>query len=382
MEKCPAAGRCGGCQFQGVPYEDQLAKKQKEMEALLGGICPVLPIIGMKDPEGYRNKVHHAFGLDRKGRIITGSYKEDSHRIVPSDSCMLEDPVSRDIIAGIRDLAASFRFSVYDEDRGTGLLRHVLIRRGFKSGQIMVVLVTGTPVFPSRNNFVKAMVKAHPGITTVIQNVNSKRTGMVLGDRSQTLYGPGFITDELCGLRFRISAGSFYQVNPVQTEILYRTAVEYAGLTGNETVIDAYCGTGTIGLCAAEGARRLIGVELSAGAVRDAVSNARHNGVGNAKFFKDDAGRFMAAMAERGEKCDVLFMDPPRSGSTEEFIRSAARLAPSRIVYISCGPETLARDLRSFVKKGYKVQKAQPVDMFPFTGHTEVIAKLSRKDTD
>ncbi len=242
----------------------------------------------------------------------------------------------------------------------------------------MVVLATSAPVFPSRNNYIKALLRACPDITTVVQNINGRRTGMVLGERSQILYGPGYIKDSLMGLNFRISASSFYQVNPVQAEVLYRAAIEYAALSGEETVLDAYCGTGTIGLCAASKAARVIGVELSPSAVKDAIANARDNGIKNARFFKDDASRFIRSMAERGEKADAVILDPPRSGSTEEFIKSAARLSPSRIVYVSCGPDTLARDLKSFAKKGYAAEKIQPLDMFPFTEHIETIVLLQK----
>ncbi|MBR0140029.1 MAG: 23S rRNA (uracil(1939)-C(5))-methyltransferase RlmD [Firmicutes bacterium] len=382
MERCRAAGRCGGCQYQGVPYEEQLALKQKKMEALLGDFGPVLPIIGMKAPEGYRCKVHHALAKGPKGSIISGSYEENSHKVVGSADCMLEDRRSREIIESAVGLAGDFKLQAYDEDRGTGLLRHILIRKGRFSGQIMVVIVTSGPVFPSRNNYVKALLKACPDITTVVQNINGKRTGMVLGERSQTLYGPGFIRDSLMGLSFRISASSFYQVNPIQAEALYRETVEFAGFTGNETVLDAYCGTGTIGLCAAQKAGRVIGVELNPNAVKDAVSNAKYNGIKNARFYKDDASRFIRSMAEKGEKADVIILDPPRSGSTEEFIWSAAKLSPSRIVYVSCGPDTLARDLKSFVKKGYEVEKIRPIDMFPFTDHVETVVLLSKGEID
>ena len=230
----------------------------------------------------------------------------------------------------------------------------MLIRRGFSTGEIMVVLVLGSPVMPSKNNFVKALRKLHPEITTVVLNVNDKRTSMVLGDRETTIYGKGYIEDVLCGLRFRISSKSFYQINPVQTEKLYGKAMELAGLSGTERVIDAYCGIGTIGMVAAKFAKEVIGVELNPDAVRDAVKNAKHNQMKNIRFYQDDAGRFMEKMAAKGEKADVVFMDPPRSGSTEQFMKSAVTLAPQKIVYISCDPQTQARDLKYLTKHGYK----------------------------
>lgn len=242
----------------------------------------------------------------------------------------------------------------------------------------MVVLVTASPVFPSRNNFVKALRQKHPEITTVIQNINGRDTSMVLGDREQVLYGKGYIEDVLCGCRFRISARSFYQVNPVQTEMLYSKAMEYAGLTGKETVVDAYCGIGTIGIVASRKAKQVIGVELNPDAVRDAVRNARANKIDNIRFYQGDAGDFLQKMAANGEKADVVFMDPPRSGSTERFMAAAAAMGPKRIVYVSCGPDTLARDLKYLRKKGYRVEKGVGVDLFPWTGHCEVIVSLSK----
>ncbi|MGN0355101.1 MAG: 23S rRNA (uracil(1939)-C(5))-methyltransferase RlmD, partial [Muricoprocola sp.] len=261
-------------------------------------------------------------------------------------------------------------------DTGYGLLRHVLIRRGFTSGQIMVVLVLRSPIFPSKNNFVKALRKEHPEISTVVINVNDKNTSMVLGTRDIVLYGKGYIEDTLCGCRFRISPQSFYQVNSVQTEVLYTKAMEYAGLTGKETVIDAYCGIGTIGLIAAKKAKEVIGIELNPQAVKDARLNAKCNQIKNARFYEGDAGDFMIKMSEGTkdspkQKVDVVFMDPPRSGSTEAFLSSVVTLSPKKIVYVSCGPDTLARDLEYLTRHGYKVSKIQPVDMFGFTEHVE-----------
>jgi len=349
------------------------------MEELLGGVCPVRPIIGMEEPYHYRNKVHAVFGLDRKNNPISGIYKEGTHRILPVDSCLIEDQKADEIIVTIRSMLRSFKIRVFDEDTGYGLLRHVLIRRGFTTGEILVVLVTASPVFPSKNNFVKALREKHPEITTIVQNINGRNTSMVLGDKEHVLYGKGYIEDVLCGLRFRISSRSFYQINSAQTEKLYAKAMELAELTGNETVLDAYCGIGTIGLIASKHAGKVIGVELNQDAVRDAVQNAKKNGITNAQFFCNDAGRFMSHMAARGESADVVFMDPPRSGSTEEFIDAVALMQPKRVVYISCGPDTLARDLRMFAKHGYKAKEAWPVDLFGWTEHVETVCLLSKK---
>ena len=376
---CPHAKKCGGCQYQGMDYTAQLKKKQKEMNKLLKDFGKPEPIIGMKDPLHYRNKVHAVFGRTRKGEIISGTYEAGTHKIVNIDECMIEDEISQSIIRTIRGLLRSFKIRTYDEDTGYGLLRHVLVRRGFTTGQVMVVLVLSSPILPSKNNFVRALRKEHPEITTVVLNVNDKKTSMVLGERDIVLYGKGYIEDILCGCTFRISPQSFYQVNPVQTERLYQTAMDYAELTGKERVIDAYCGIGTIGMVAAKKAREVIGVELNRNAVKDARTNAKLNQIKNITFYEGDAGRFMVSMAEEGEKADVVFMDPPRSGSDEAFLSSVIRLSPKRIVYVSCGPDTLARDLKYLTKHGYQVRKMQPVDMFGFTEHCEMVVQLVKK---
>lgn len=379
VTKCSVSKKCGSCQYQDVPYKEQLAAKQKRMKKLLGKFANVKPIIGMDDPFYYRNKVHAVFDRDKKGNIICGTYEAKTHKVVPIEECMIEDRISQEIIRTIRDMLKSFRIKTYDEDTGYGLLRHVLVRRGFSTDEIMVVLVIGSPIFPSKNNFVKALRKKYPQITTVVLNVNDKKTSMVLGERDIVIYGKGYIRDTLCGCTFRISPQSFYQVNPVQTEILYKTAIEYAGLGRKETVIDAYCGIGTIGLVAAKRAKNVIGVELNPDAVRDARINAKENKITNARFYQGDAGEFMENMAENGEHADVVFMDPPRTGSDKKFMSSVIKLNPSRIVYISCGPETLARDLEYLTKHGYDVRKIQPVDMFSFTDHCENICLLTKK---
>lgn len=395
---CAVAGKCGGCQYIDVPYKEQLKKKQKQVELLLNKYGKVGGIIGMEQPEHYRNKVHAVFDFQKGKGIVSGIYREGTHEVVPVDSCLLEDRKADEIIVSVRELAKSFKIKTYDEDTGYGLLRHVLVRVGHTTGQIMVVLVLGSPILPSKKNFVNALCKLHPEITTIVLNVNNKRTSMVLGDKEQVLYGKGYIEDELCGRTFRISSQSFYQVNAVQTQKLYDKAIEYAALTGCETVIDAYCGIGTIGLAAAKQAKKVIGVELNQAAVRDAVTNAKINGIRNVNFYQNDAGKFMVQLAETGEKVDVVFMDPPRSGSTEEFMDALCKLRPQRIVYISCNPETLARDLEYLTGKGaeknaggrkgersgkgYRVAEITPVDMFPYTGHVESTVLLQRRGAD
>lgn len=376
--KCKVANKCGGCQLQGIPYEEQLKRKQQHVKEVLGKYGKINKIVGMEHPYHYRNKVHAAFDRDRRGVIISGIYKAGTHILMPVDECMIEDQKAGEIIRTIRGMLKSFKIKTYDEDTGYGLLRHVLVRKGFASGEIMVVLVLGSPILPSKNNFVKALLKVHPEITTIILNVNDKKTSMILGEKEKTIYGKGYIVDTLCGFTFRISSKSFYQVNPIQTEVLYKKAIEYAGLTGKERIIDAYCGIGTIGMVASKHAKEVIGVELSREAVRDARANAKQNGCKNMQFYQADAGVFMVSLAEQNEKIDVVFMDPPRSGSDEAFLSSVVQLKPKKVVYVSCNPETLARDLEYLVTKGYKVQEMQPVDMFSWTEHVECVCLLTR----
>ena len=378
---CPVHGKCGGCQLLDMPYEKQLKQKQKQVNKLLKPYCNTEKIIGMENPFHYRNKVHAVFDHDRKGNVISGIYAEGTHRVIAVEECLIEDKKSQEIIRTIRGMLKSFKIKTYDEDTGYGLLRHVLVRRGFSTGEIMVVLVTVSPIFPSKNNFVKALRKEHPEITTVVLNVNDRQTSMVLGDRNIVLYGPGFIKDRLMGLTFRISPSSFYQVNPVQTEVLYGKAMEFAAMTGKERVIDAYCGTGTIGIIASGNARDVIGVELNRDAIRDARMNARENKIRNVRFVPGDAGWFMEGMAAEGEKVEVVLMDPPRSGSDRKFLHSLLTLSPEKIVYVSCNPETLARDLACLTKRDYLVKKMQPVDMFPLTDSVEVVCLLENRRT-
>ena len=399
MNQCPVSNKCGGCRYIGTPYKEQLKRKQKTVKQLLDKYGKVCNIIGMDNPEHYRNKVHAVFDF-RKGKgIVSGIYQEGTHNVVPVDECLLEDRKADEIIVSIRQLAKSFKMKTYDEDTGYGLLRHVLVRVGHTTGQIMVVLVLGSPILPSKKNFINALCKLHPEITTIVLNVNNKKTSMVLGDKEQVIYGKGYIEDRLCGRTFRISPKSFYQVNAVQTEKLYNKAIEYAALTGRETVIDAYCGIGTIGLAAAEHAKKVIGVELNQAAVKDAVVNAKINEIRNVDFYRNDAGKFMIQLADAGEKIDVVFMDPPRSGSTETFMEALLRLQPERIVYISCNPETLARDLeyltgkvqkdvadsgrgRESGRKSYRVIEMTPVDMFPYTDNIEMVCLIVQTKID
>ena len=375
---CPVANQCGSCQYLHLTYDQQLKIKKDKLTLLLKDICPLKGMLGMENPYHYRNKVHAVFGCDRKGRPVSGIYEAGTHHIVPVKSCLIEDEKAGEIIETIRSLTPSFKIRYYDEDTGYGLLRHVLVRVGYRTGQIMVILVLRSPILPSKNHFVEALRKEHPQITTVVVNVNDKRTSMVLGDKEQVIYGPGYIEDELCGKTFKISPKSFYQVNPAQTEILYQKAVEFASLSGKETVLDAYCGTGTIGMIAADKAGKCIGVELNKDAVRDAIAGAKRNGIANIRFYQADAGEFMEELAGSREKVDVVLMDPPRTGSSEQFLSSLTKLGPKKVVYVSCNPETLARDLKFLCGKGYRMQRGVAVDMFPFTRGIECVCLLGR----
>lgn len=378
---CPVSKKCGSCAYQGVPYAQQLKTKKKEVAKLLKPYCEVKGILGMEKPYEYRNKVHAVFGRMKNGTIISGTYEANSHRIVPIDTCMIENRKADEIIKSIRELAKSFKIKIYDEDTGYGLLRHVLVRVGHHSGQIMVVLVLADPVLPGKNNFVKALLKLHPEITTIVLNVNDKRTSMILGEREKVIYGKGYIEDTLCGLNFRISPKSFYQINTLQTEVLYKKAIKLAELSGKERVLDAYCGIGTIGMAAAAQAGSVIGVELNPDAVRDARANAKANGVKNIDFYQNDAGKFMVQLAEQEGKgaIDVVFMDPPRAGSDEAFMSSVVKLEPKKVIYVSCEPKTLARDLGYFQKHGYQAKEAWAVDMFPWTSATECVCLLTKR---
>ncbi len=379
--KCPHYKKCGGCQLQNLSYDRQLSFKQVKVIKLLGRYHHVNEIIGMKYPYYYRNKVQAAFG-ERKGEIVSGVYQSSTHNIVPVDSCLIEDQKADQIIVTIRKLVKSFKLRAFNDVTMKGFLRHVLIKRGFLSGQIMVVLVTSVMDFPKETQFVNAILERNPDITTIVQNVNNKRTSLVLGEESRVLYGDGYIEEDLCGCRFRISPKAFYQINPTQTEVLYGKALEFAELSRNERVLDAYCGTGTIGIIASKKSKEVVGVELNGDAVKDARINAELNGIKNISFYEDDAGKFMVKAARRGESFDLVIMDPPRAGASLEFLRCLVELAPKKVVYISCNTDTQARDLSFLTRKGYKVRRIQPVDMFPHTEHIETIVLLSREKSD
>lgn len=407
---CAIARQCGACSCIDVPYGDQLAEKQRRVEELFADLAPsphtIEPIAGMEDPFGYRDKIASPFAPGRvlparahgkrRGRdegerraILCGMYAAGTHRIVEALRCPVEHPAGRRVIEAVRQIMAAHGIEPYDEDAGTGFIRHVVVRVGHESGEVLVTVVTNDRAFPNAKNFARELVRRCPEVTTVVQNVNTRATNAILGDEEHAIYGPGFILDTLCGLSFRISSHSFYQVNAVQTEVLYRTALDMAGLGGEGDragsvpahLLDAYCGTGTIGLVAAASAPGLqvTGVEKVASAVRDARQNAAHNGIENAEFVCEDATAYLRRRAAEGQALDVLMMDPPRSGSTPEFLDAACALAPARIVYISCNPETQVRDVRRLARGGYRLCRLRAVDMFPHTDHIETVALLVRQ---
>lgn len=417
---CPVQKQCGACQLLATPYSEQLAHKTNEMIALFEPYAHegtrLHPIAGMDDPFYYRNKVTSPFVPGKKLRpatankssrkrtdsasgkrsrtdapreILCGMYAAGTHRVIATDTCLLENRTAKRIVLAIKSIMQRYHMEPYNEDTGQGFIRHVVIRVGHSSQEVLVTIVTNGSEFPASRNFCKELVKRVPQITTIVQNVNTRQTNVILGQEERTLYGPGFILDELCGLSFRISSQSFYQVNATQTEILYRRAIEMAHLTGTETVLDAYCGTGTIGLVAAKGltstdapaehpdhAARVIGVDNVASAIKDARNNARHNNIENATFVAADAGTFMKEQARQGESIDVVLMDPPRAGASIDFLEATCTLSPRRIVYISCNPKTQQRDVAFLTEHGYHLDEVQPVDMFPHTTHVENIVTL------
>ena len=372
--------KCGGCPLLALPYREQLAKKQARLQELLGGFAPVKAVQGMAEPLHYRNKAIASFATQR-GKLVCGLYAEGTHRVLPGADCLLQEKILNKTLAAVLDAARACRWTAYDEDRGTGLLRHTVLRSSC-SGKVLVTLVTPGPDLPGSKNFCTALRKKAPWVVSIVQNINPTRSSAVLGSREKTLYGPGFVLDTLCGTQFAISSRSFYQVNRTQTEVLYKKALELAKLTGRETVIDAYCGIGTIGLCAAPLAKQVIGVERNPAAVKDAAANARRNKIANARFVCADATEWMAAAAGEGLHPDVVFLDPPRAGSTPECIAAVNKMKPRRVVYVSCDPETLARDVAAFTRLGWRAAKFCPVDLFPQTKHVETVVLLSHKKAD
>lgn len=395
--KCAFARKCGGCQIQEMSYERQLAFKGQKVRGNLeriGGFSPELldevtePVLGMEAPFGYRNKAQFPFGTDKEGNPVTGFYAGRTHDIIANTDCALGVPVNREILEIILNFMKKNKIPSYDEKNGKGLIRHVLIRYGFTTGEIMVCLVVNGKNIPDVDVLISELVKI-PGMTSITLSPNMRRTNVIMGDSFDVLWGSGYITDYIGGIKYQISPLSFYQVNPMQTENLYSLALEYADLKGHETVWDLYCGIGTISLFLAQKAEKVYGVEIIPQAIDDARKNAEINGIENVEFFVGKAEEVLpewyrehATMESDSDGkdvgADVVVVDPPRKGCDETLLRTIVEMAPERVVYVSCDPATLARDLKYLCGYGYGLERVRAVDMFPMTVHVETVALLTR----
>ena len=376
-KECPYSKKCGGCRYQGFSYAKQLDIKQKETEKHLSKFGVVKSIIKSKNIYHYRNKNKISFSYDKKGHLHMGNYIESTHKIVDVDECQIHSELASRIFNTIKDLAIKQKINIFNEDKLKGFLRHVLIRTSNDNKHALVVLVTGVIDYKKKDKFVYDLIKAIPEIDTVVQNINNKYTSMVLGKKSIVLYGDGYIKDELLGNTFCISSSSFYQINHDQTENIYKKAIELASFKGDEIVLDAYCGIGTIGISLAKYVKHVDAVEINKEAIKDAKVNAKINNIKNIKFYAKDAKDFMKDRALAKSKYDVVIVDPPRTGLDSAFIYHLQKLSPNKIVYISCNPETQARDLK-LLKRNYKVKEIQPFDMMPFTEHIETVVLLTK----
>ncbi|WP_088810868.1 MULTISPECIES: 23S rRNA (uracil(1939)-C(5))-methyltransferase RlmD [unclassified Listeria] len=376
---CPVYQKCGGCQLQHLSYEGQLLFKRRQVEQLMKRVgkleTEVLPTIGMAKPFRYRNKSQVPVGYVN-GKLGAGFYQKRSHDIIDMDTCLIQDEKSDAAIQEARAVFAEFYTEPYNEVTHQGDLRHIMTRVGKTSGELMLVLITRTLDFPNKPAILEQLKKRVQGVTSIVQNINANKTNVILGDKTVTLYGPNTITDTIHGIQFAISARSFYQVNPEQTEVLYQKALDAANLTGNETVIDAYCGIGSISLCLAKKARHVYGVEIVNQAILDARANAKLNQIENVTFETGKAEDVIPNWYKNGITADVLVVDPPRKGCDEKLLATILKMKPKKVVYVSCDPATLARDLRILNEGGYKVSAVQPVDMFPMTTHIENVVSL------
>ena len=396
--RCAFARKCGGCQIQEMSYEQQLAFKEKKVRGNLeriGGVAPELldrvmePVLGMEEPFGYRNKAQFPFGTDREGRPVTGFYAGRTHDIISNTDCALGAPVNHEILEIILAFMEEYGIASYDEKTGQGLLRHVLIRCGFTTKEIMVCLVVNGSEIPHAEELIRRL-RGIGGMTSISLSPNTRQTNVIMGDSYQVLWGQGYITDYIGSIRYQISPLSFYQVNPVQTEKLYSLALAYAGLKGGETVWDLYCGIGTISLFLAQKAGQVYGVEIVPQAIEDARRNAGINGIENAEFFVGKAEEVLPEYYEKyarehgGEsaRADVIVVDPPRKGCDEALLDTIVKMRPEKVVYVSCDSATLARDLKMLCGAGYELEKVRAVDMFPMTVHVETVVLLSKGEVD
>lgn len=381
---CPVYKQCGGCQLQHVSYEGQLSFKQKQVQGVMERIghlpnVPVLPTMGMTDPWRYRNKAQVPVA-NRDGGLVAGFYQQRSHDIIDMDMCLIQQQENDDVVQVVKSILEKYNVPAYHEQKHKGTIRHIMARYGLTTGEIMVVLVTRTSELPNKKHIIEEIVKAVPNVKSIVQNVNTKRTNVILGDQTNVLWGEEYIYDYIGDVKFAISAKSFYQVNPEQTKVLYDKALEYADLTGEETVIDAYCGIGTISLFLAQKAKKVYGVEIVPEAIEDAKRNAKLNNIDNAEFEVGEAEVVIPNWYKQGIKADVIVVDPPRKGCDEALLKTILKMKPKKVVYVSCGPATLARDLKILEEGGYQTVEVQPVDMFPHTTHVESVSQLILKE--
>ncbi len=382
---CPVAKRCGGCQLLHYDYKGQLDMKTrtvKDAMERLGGLKNLLvhDTIGMKEPWRYRNKAQFPVGLDKD--LVIGFYASRSHQIIDTHQCLIQDELNDQVTAIMRIFIKKYGISVYDEVSGKGLIRHIMTRKGFKTGEVMVCIVTNGETIANDKELVNMLLDKVKGLKSIILNVNKKQTNVIMGNKNIVLYGDEYITDYIGEFRFMISPLSFFQVNPVQTEVLYGKALEYAGLQGDEVVFDAYCGIGTISLFLSRKAKKVYGVEIVDQAIENAKQNAKLNNVDNVEFILGESEKVIPDMYKKGIKADVIVVDPPRKGCEVEMLDVIADMQPKRVVYVSCNPSTLARDLKYLDGKGYKAVEVQPVDMFPHTAHVETVVCLNRKHSE
>lgn len=379
---CPVYKECGGCQLQHLSYKGQLECKRRQVQDALSRIghvdAEVLPVLGAANPWNYRNKMQFPAAVDAEGTLSIGCYAAATHSVVDTDGCMIQQEANNQVLLTVRKWMRRFGVSAYDEKTGKGLVRHVMGRVGVHSGQVMAVLVTSAYDIPHRKELIQWLTKYVPGLVSVVQNINKKPTNVVMGSKTRVLYGDEKIKDSLGAISFNISPQSFFQVNSAQAEKLYNKALEFAGLSGGETVVDVYCGTGTISLYLAKHAKKVYGIEIVAPAIEDAKKNALENKCGNAEFILGDAAAELPALLVGGVRPDVIVVDPPRAGCEEKVLAAMAGVGPQRIVYVSCNPASLARDLAFLEQHGYKALVAQPVDMFPMTNHVETVVLMSR----
>lgn len=382
---CPYFPRCGGCALRHMDYEQELALKQTHVQSCLtrigGQTISALPITGAAQTDDYRNKVQFPV-QEQDGRPVAGFFSGKTHRVIPVRHCRIQPDCADAIRGAVLAWMEQYHIRAYDEQTHAGYIRHIYIRFGAESGQILVCIVANCAQLPKKKQLVAALLAAEPGITTIVFSPNTKKGNTVLGTEFHPLYGDGTITDTLCGLQFRLSAPAFYQVNHAQAERLYEKAVQLAGLTGNETVLDLYCGTGTITLCLARHAKKAIGVEIVPQAIEDAKFNAAQNGMENAEFFCMDAGQAAKMLADRRTRPNVIVVDPPRKGVSADVIEAIGTMAPQRVVYVSCDPATLARDLKLLTAAGYTLQTAEAFDLFPRCAHVETVVLLSKGEID